>query len=139
MASRPAESSGRKVRIGRLLKIHAKDREPIEAASESDLPRCVPCDVLLRPDVVWFGESLDATVLDAAFRAAAGADVCLVVGTSAVVHPAASLPLETHAAGGRIVEVNPEPTPITGRADVSLRAPAGGVLPRILFPTGEAG
>ena len=114
-------------------------RDRIETGEESDLPRCTQCDGLLRPDVVWFGESLDAAVLDAAFRAAAGADACLVVGTSAVVHPAASLPLETHAAGGRVVEVNPEPTPLTTRAEVSVRAPAGAAVPGILFPGGETG
>ncbi|MFW6080075.1 MAG: SIR2 family NAD-dependent protein deacylase, partial [Gemmatimonadota bacterium] len=112
----------------------AEHREPIDARVASSLPRCERCGELLRPDVVWFGESLDGAVLEAAFRAAAEADACLVVGTSARVHPAASLPLETEAAGGAVVEVNPEPTPLTARAAVSIRAPAGDAVPRILQP-----
>ena len=85
-----------------------------------------------RPDVVWFGESLDAALLDSAFRAAEEAEVCLGVGTSALVHPAASLPLATLRAGGRLVEVNPDPTVLTDLATVSLRATSGETLPGLL-------
>lgn len=105
------------------------DRGAVDASSLETLPRCRGCAELLRPDVVWFGERLDPAVLDRAFRAARAADVCLVVGTSAVVHPAASLPLATLASGGRLIEVNPADTPLTARADVVLRGAAGELLP----------
>jgi NAD-dependent deacetylase len=82
--------------------------------------------------VVWFGESLDADVLGRAFAAAEQADVCLVVGTSALVHPAASIPLATLAAGGTLVEVNPHATALSSRATVVVRGGAADVLPALL-------
>ncbi len=107
-------------------------RDEVDASSRETLPRCRRCGELLRPAVVWFGESLDPRVLEAASRAASDADVCLVVGTSALVQPAASLPRTTRAGGGAVVEVNPEETPISAAAEVSLRAPAGSVVPRLV-------
>ena len=109
-------------------------RDAIDATSEDSLPRCPECHGLLRPDVVWFGESLEAMTLDAAVAAAESAEACLVVGTSAVVHPAASLPLLTHRAGGAVVEVNPQTTPLSGVARMSFRAPAAEIVPRLLVP-----
>lgn len=111
-------------------------REPVDARSRETLPTCRHCGELVRPDVVWFGEALDERLLAEAFGEAATADLCLVVGTSAVVQPAASLPRVTLDNGGRIVEVNPEPTPLSALAEVSLRAPAAEAVPRL---TGEAG
>lgn len=107
-------------------------RDPIRTESEADLPRCPVCSGLLRPDVVWFGESLDPAVLTEAFRTAQRAQVCLVVGTSGLVHPAASVPLATLNAGGTLIEVNPDETPLTAAARVSLRGTSGTVLPRLL-------
>jgi NAD-dependent deacetylase len=106
--------------------------EPIDTSSRDALPRCERCAALLRPDVVWFGEALDDAVLAAAVAAAGVSDACLVVGTSAVVQPAASLALVTKQHGGRIVEVNPEPTPLTSIADVSIRASAADAVPEIV-------
>ncbi len=70
--------------------------------------------------------------LTEAFRWARSAQLCLVAGTSALVHPAASLPLATLEAGGAIVEVNPTVTPLSELARVSLRGPAGEILPKLL-------
>ena len=108
------------------------DAVPVDASSAEALPRCASCGALLRPDVVWFGEPLDEAVLRSAFETARGADLCLVVGTSAVVRPAASVPLATLQAGGRIVEVNPDPTPLSEHADVVLRGGAASILPALL-------
>ena len=105
---------------------------PVDASHERSLPHCDLCGALVRPDVVWFGEALDADVLTEAFRLASSADVCLVVGTSAVVHPAASIPLATLRAGGQVVEVNPEPTPLSDSAAITLRAPAAQAVPLVL-------
>ena len=97
-----------------------------------DLPRCSACGGSLRPDVVWFGEALDPGVIAKALGWAEDADVCLVVGTSALVHPAAALPEITRRAGGCIIEVNPEVTPLTASAAVSLRGGAAETIPAIV-------
>jgi NAD-dependent deacetylase len=94
-------------------------------------PLCPACGALLRPHIVWFGESLDPDVLDAAFAASAACDAMLVVGTSALVQPAAMLPVRAAAAGALVIEVNPDPTPLSPSVEVSLRGPAGVVLPLI--------
>lgn len=94
-------------------------------------PLCPACGAPLRPHVVWFGESLDADIIHAAFEQSRRCDLMFVVGTSAVVQPAASLPLTAAQAGATIVEINPEETPLTPYADVSLRGAAGEVLPAL--------
>lgn len=138
---RPLELHGSLFRIRCTRCDHrAPHRDPVDATSRETLPRCPRCGALLRPDVVWFGESLDPTVQRRAFMEARSARTCLVVGTSAVVQPAASLPLATLEAGGVVVEVNPDPTPLTSLAEVSVRGPAGRVLPALLGPGyGERG
>lgn len=93
------------------------------------VPTCPLCGSLLRPDVVWFGESLPAEALAAAYAAAPSCDVFLCVGTSTVVEPAATLPFIALEAGARVIEVNPQPTPLSSRASISLRGSAGEVLP----------
>jgi NAD-dependent deacetylase len=103
-----------------------------EVAPSASLPRCDACGGLLRPDVVWFGESLDPGVIDAAVTEAGSADVCLVIGTSAVVHPAAGLASIVAGNGGAVIEINPETTPLTATAKVSIRATAVSAVPRIL-------
>lgn len=90
------------------------------AGVEETLPRCPTCATVLRPDVVWFGDDLDAVSLFRAREAFATADVALAIGTSAQVHPAAALPLLTVRGGGRLVEINPEPTPLSGLADLRV-------------------
>ncbi len=110
----------------------AEPRGPVDASSASTLPRCVRCGSLLRPDVVWFGEALDPGVLASALDGARDADVCVVVGTSALIHPAALVPLATKRAGGTIVEVNTEDTPLTRQATVTLRGSAARLLPDLL-------
>ncbi len=92
-------------------------------------PRCA-CGGLLRPDVVWFGEPLPAPVLEAAWEAAARCRWMLVIGTSALVQPAASLPIVAHRNGARLVEVNISDTPLTPLAEEVLRGPAAEILPR---------
>ena len=94
-------------------------------------PRC-GCGALLRPDIVWFGETLPAEALDRAFRAADTCDLFLVVGTSALVQPAASLPLMAKRRGATVIEVNPDPTPISHLVGVSLQGKAGEILPALL-------
>lgn len=109
-------------------------REAVDASSAEALPRCGECDGLLRPDVVWFGEPLPSGVLERALEAARRADACLVVGTSAAVQPAAGLAVTAVRSGAGLVEVNPEPTPLTRLAEVSLRARAAPTVPALLEP-----
>ena len=92
-------------------------------------PRCPSCGGLLRPDVVWFGESLPREVLDEAWRVVGRCRTMLVVGTSAVVEPAASLPVVARRSGARLVEINPDVTRLSEYAHQVLRAPAGEALP----------
>ncbi|MBM3312836.1 MAG: NAD-dependent deacylase, partial [Candidatus Aminicenantes bacterium] len=92
-------------------------------------PRCPDCGALLRPHIVWFGEMLDQAIIGRAFAESAACEVMVVVGTSAIVHPAASLPHYAADAGAAIIEVNPDPTPLTPYATISLRGPAGRILP----------
>ena len=93
-------------------------------------PRCPHCGGLLRPDVVWFGESLPEDALQTAEQAAACADLFLSIGTSALVYPAANLPFAALNAGATVVEINPQPTPLSPHVTFSLNGPAGVILPR---------
>ena len=99
---------------------------------DADDPRCDACGGRLRPGVVWFGESLPPDAIDAAWAAAQACQLMIVVGTSAVVQPAASLPLLVKQQGSPVIEINPEPTPITDLCDVSLRASAGETLQTLI-------
>ena len=89
------------------------------------------CGGRMRPCVVWFGESLPADMWAHAEQAAARADVILVVGTSAVVYPAAALATQ-YARGAYVVEINPEATPMSDAVDLALRETAASALPRIV-------
>ncbi len=97
-----------------------------------DEPPLCWCGSMLRPAVVWFGESLPGKVLGDAFRLSKECDLMFVVGTAGVVYPAASLPYIAKDAGAKVVEINPEPTPITDIADVFLPGYSGHVLPQIV-------
>ncbi|MFN2222479.1 MAG: SIR2 family NAD-dependent protein deacylase [Candidatus Promineifilaceae bacterium] len=94
-------------------------------------PRCPQCGAYLRPDVVWFGESLPPRVINAAIDACNRCDLFLAVGTSAVVQPAASLAHLAAEHGAQVVEVNSERTPLTPYADFSLLGKAGELLPAL--------
>ncbi len=111
----------------------APNRATVDARSLATLPRCEECSALLRPDVVWFGERLAPGVLEEAFAWAGGVDLCIVIGTSGVVEPAASIASITRASGGQVIEVNPEETPLTRVATISIRGTAvdtvGAILP----------
>lgn len=86
-----------------------------------DDPRCPECGRRLRPGVVWFGEMLPPAAIEAAFDAARRCDVFLVVGTSGVVQPAASLAEAATAQGAKVIEINPQETELSGLAEVRIR------------------
>jgi len=104
---------------------------PSRRFGPEDLPRCA-CSGVLRPHVVWFGEPLGAEDLEGAVRAAERCDVLLVVGTSAVVYPAAGLIPLARRSGAVVAEINLEPTPATRDVDHHFCGPAGAVVPELL-------
>ncbi len=104
-----------------------------ERAPLPDLPpHCESCSGLLRPGVVWFGEPLPREEWERAERAVRAAEVFLVIGTSAVVYPAAGLVPLAKACGARVIECNMEETPFSAGLDRSLRGKAGDLLPRLI-------
>ncbi len=94
-------------------------------------PRC-HCGGMLRPGVVWFGESLPKWAWQQAEQAVQSCEVLIVAGTSAVVYPAASLAPLALASGARVIEINTEETPLSGAATCSLRGASGELLPLLI-------
>jgi NAD-dependent deacetylase len=103
-----------------------------EDSSPREAPRCAHCGAFLRPDVVWFEETLPVDALVEAEHAARNCDALLVVGTAAEVYPAAMLPVHAHDHGAAVVEINPNPTRLSDRVDFVLRGPSGVVLPALV-------
>ncbi|MCD4782607.1 MAG: NAD-dependent deacylase [Candidatus Eremiobacteraeota bacterium] len=103
---------------------------------DDPLPKCESCGALLRPHIVWFGESPDPMKIQLAVEHSEKCDVFLVIGTSAMVQPAAYLPLIAKKMGAKVIEINPKSTPITNDMDVSIRGKAGEILPEIWTKAG---
>ncbi|KAK7114977.1 NAD-dependent protein deacylase-like [Littorina saxatilis] len=103
---------------------------------ESELPRCTKgnCGGLLRPHVVWFGESLDPKVLDQTDKELKDCDLCLVVGTSSVVYPAAMFAPQVASRGVPVAEFNIEATPVTNSLGFHFEGPAGENVKAALAP-----
>ncbi len=95
-------------------------------------PMPCECGGLIRPGIVWFGEQLPDEPWQAAVEAVSTADLVVVVGTSALVYPAAMLPDLALAQGAAVIEVNPEETPLSSRVTLSVRESAGAALPTLL-------
>lgn len=107
-------------------------RRPFEEIDTSSLPPvCAGCGGMVKTDVVMFGEPIPIDALRESQAQAERADCILVVGTSAVVYPAASIPEIVLQQGGTLIEVNKEPTPYSRHAAVSIHAAAGETLPAI--------
>jgi NAD-dependent deacetylase len=115
-----------------LLRCTKCGREWQDFSPSLEIPPHCECGSLARPGVVWFGENLNPKVWAAAEEAARTCQVLLVVGTSAVVYPAAGLvPVARHA-GAKIIEVNLEPTPLSQSVDYAFTGPSGVILPQLL-------
>jgi NAD-dependent deacetylase len=97
-----------------------------------EIPPVCSCGGMLRPDVVWFGEALPERAILEATEASRTCDLMVVAGTSAVVQPAASMPLLAKQAGAHVIEVNPAPTPLTPFVDCHLEGKAGEVMPGLV-------
>ncbi len=96
------------------------------------VPQCLICGGLLRPDVVWFGESLPRAELESAVEAARSCQLFFSIGTSGVVQPAASLAHAARNKGSVVVEINAEPTPLTPKVDFSFHGKSGSILPELV-------
>ena len=126
----------------RILKVHgdiwtlrctACTREWRDARpSLPELPPKCECGGMARPGVVWFGEGLPEDVWSAAVEAARAAEVLLVIGTSALVYPAAGLVQLAQSAGAKVVEINVAETPVSAMVDLSWRASATTALPQLI-------
>ena len=122
---------------GNIWKVRcdAEDNEPW-LDERTELPEypmhCDNCGGLLRPHIVWFGEPLDRKDILDANLAVEDCDVILVIGTSAIVYPAAGFPLLAKQRGAKVIEINIEPTPVTEYADLSLFGTAEEVLPALV-------
>lgn len=98
----------------------------------SGVPKCPKCGAKLRPDVVWFGEMLPTSELQAAIQAARICDVFFSIGTSGIVQPAATLPFLAKQGGAVLVEINAEETPLTQSADYYFQGKSGEILPELV-------
>jgi NAD-dependent deacetylase len=104
----------------------------LEMISDLKVPRCPVCHGMIRPDVVWFGEMLPEGVFETAHAAASRCALFLCVGTSAVVYPAANLPLTARKSGAYVVEINMERTDISHSMNETLLGKAGEILPQLV-------
>jgi NAD-dependent deacetylase len=102
----------------------------LEAGEE--IPACTACGGMLKPDIVMFGEQLPADILQEAGQRASEADVCLVIGSTLVVYPAAYIPLYAVRAGARLILINLSKTPMDRQADILINAKAGEAMTAIL-------
>lgn len=114
------------------------DRSWFDRSVPLSLPPSCECGALARPGVVWFGESLPRDIWLAAERATLSCDVFLVVGTSALVYPAAGLVDRAQSSGAKVIEINAEKTTISRTVDCALIGPAGEKLPKLLDQAAES-
>jgi NAD-dependent deacetylase len=118
-----------KVRCTTCGKLNANYDVPIAI-----LPYCTDCKGLLRPHIVWFGESLNQQDLDDSLQALRSCEVLLIIGTSGVVYPAASFAPIAKQEGALVVELNLDPTPHSDLVDLSIQGRAKDLVP-LLLPT----
>ena len=118
-----------KVRCTQCRQVHANREVPLPL-----LPHCPACGGLLRPHIVWFGESLDPDDLDRSTAAVGSCEVLLIIGTSGVVHPAASFAALARQAGAFVAEINLDPTPNSQVVDVAIQGRAKEIVPELIRP-----
>lgn len=107
--------------IHRVKCCSCKNKYNTDEVNFDIMPPLCECGGLLRPDVVWFGESLPQKELNMAFTYASNAQLAIVIGTSCLVYPAAEIPFIVKRNGGAVIEFNPEDTPLTDYADISIK------------------
>ncbi|MBC8224101.1 hypothetical protein H8E65_05900 [Candidatus Bathyarchaeota archaeon] len=114
----------------KLRCMNCNTRYPVEGFEVSELPpRCPSCGGVVKGDTVMFGEPIPVPTLNMCLAEAERSDCMLVIGTSAMVFPAAALPLNVKRSGGVLLEFNPRESELSGVCDVTVRAPSGESLP----------
>ena len=98
----------------------------------AEVPVCPACGGNLRPGVVWFGEAIPPQALEVAGAASAACDVFLSIGTSSLVWPAAGLAEAAAETGATVIEINPDPTPLSCRSHYCLQGKSGEILPELV-------
>lgn len=98
----------------------------------AEVPLCPECGGNLRPGVVWFGENIPETAMQAAAAAVSACDLFFSIGTSALVWPAAGLAEAAREQGAAIVEINLDETPLSSQADFCLQGKSGSILPELV-------
>ena len=128
-STNPIEIHGNiwKVRCTRCHRISFDFDVPIHI-----LPTCKECGGLLRPHIIWFGEQLDDIDMEKSYAAVENSDVLLVIGTSGIVHPAASFAGIAKRRGAYLVEINLEKTPISEEMDITILGKAKDILPLLI-------
>ena len=117
----------------KLRCIACSARWPMDEFAMDELPpHCPECGGIVKGDTVMFGEPIPRDALDECIAQSRMCDCMLLIGTSAVVYPAAGFPVDVKTSGGCLIEVNPNETPLTEVSDIVLRAPAGDVLPTVV-------
>ena len=117
----------------KLRCIGCSARWPMDEFAMDELPpHCPECGGIVKGDTVMFGEPIQRDALDECINQTRACDCMLLIGTSAVVYPAAGFPVDVKASGGCLIEVNLNETPLTEMSDIVLRAPAGDVLPSVV-------
>jgi NAD-dependent deacetylase len=96
------------------------------------VPRCDDCGGLLKPDTISFGQAMPVQETNEAYKRSFDSDLFIVVGSSLVVQPAASMPINAKQGGAKLVIINRDPTPHDGYADVVINGPAGEAMARVL-------
>lgn len=111
---------------------YAYDEIKDTPADSSSAPRCGDCGDILKPNIIFFGEALPETVFAEAAREAERADLCLVIGSTLIVYPAADIPRRAWQAGAKLVIINLSPTPLDREADIVINARAGETMRQIM-------
>ena len=106
--------------------------EILERLKTEDIPACKKCGGILKPDAVFFGEPLPQGVLSEAARRASQSDLCIVIGSTLVVYPAAYIPIYALDAGAKLVIINIGDTPMDSRAAVRIEAKAGETMTKVI-------
>lgn len=120
---------------GNIWQVRCTAEERVLWFDETPLQRVPPlcdCGALLRPNVVWFGEPLPLDVLELGWSIAGNCDAFFAIGTSGMVHPAASLAYIARESGALVVEINAEPTILTEIAHESFQGKSGSILPELV-------
>ncbi|MCF8062038.1 MAG: Sir2 family NAD-dependent protein deacetylase [Deltaproteobacteria bacterium] len=116
---------------------YARDAIEARLAAGESLPACDDCSGILKPATISFGQAMPREAMEESLRLAEACDLCLVLGSSLVVYPAASVPARAHESGARLLIINRDTTPLDDLADVVIHDSVGELLPRIVRAAGR--